>query len=231
MATKIDDITVIYLTASRIPKKFAETVRKTLKEAIGDTKLISVSRKPLDFGYNILDDGQKGVENIYRQMLRAAKIADTDYVAIAEDDTLYCKEHFEFFRPPMDTFAYNQNRWALFTWGVPTYSMRDRVSNASLIAPRKLLIEALEERFAKFPNGIPEKIVGELGRGMVDRNMGVKEQKCIWKYSGTSIIQFNHCNSSEERQRNKRKRMGMVRAFDINYWGRASDIVKLYEQN
>lgn len=225
----MQDITIIYITANLIPDKFAEYVRSTLKKAIGDKPLISISRKPLDFGINILDTELKSTSNIYWQMLKAAKLATTPYVAIAEDDTLYQKEHFDFCRPPLDTFAYNQNRWALFTWGKPTYSMRDRVSNASLIAPRELLIEALEERFAKYPKGTPAKITGELGRPMVDRNLGIKVQKVIWKYSTVSLIQFNHAGSSEELQRNQRKRMGMVRAYDIPYWRRAKDLVKIYE--
>jgi hypothetical protein len=104
-------------------------------------------------------------------MLRAAKLATTKYVAVAEDDTLYHETHFTFHRPADDVFAYDQNRMALFTWDTPMFHWRNRRSNCSLIAPRLLLIEALEERFAAWPDGIPEKIVGELGRGMVERNL------------------------------------------------------------
>jgi hypothetical protein len=52
----INDLTVIYLTASQIPEAWAKFNRDKLIEAIGDTALISVSRKPLDFGINLLDD-------------------------------------------------------------------------------------------------------------------------------------------------------------------------------
>ena len=145
----MQDLTVIYLTASEINENFAEYQRRVLVDAIGDYPLISISRKPLDFGQNILDNGERGYSNIYRQMLRAAKVATTPFIATAEDDTLYPKEHYNFYRPEKDTFAYNNSRWALFTWGVPTYSWRNRKSNCSLIAPRELTIEALEERFEK----------------------------------------------------------------------------------
>lgn len=142
------DLTVIYLTASLIPQSFANYQRKILLEAIGDTPIISVSRKPLNFGINIIDDGDKNISNIYYQMLRAAKVATSEFIAVAEDDTLYPKEHFSFFRPDKDTFAYNMNRLALFTWD-PIYSWRDGKSNCALIAPRKLVISALKERFKK----------------------------------------------------------------------------------
>lgn len=221
------DLTILYLTASLIPKTFAEFQRKILVEAAGEYPIISISREPLDFGIkNILQIGPKCLDTIYREMLRGAKEADTPYVAVAEDDTLYPKEHFRFFRPEMDTFAYNQNRLALFTWGVPTYSWRSRKTNATLIAPRALLIEALEERFAKYPNPIPENIVGELGRAMVERNLKVTLRKSIEVYSNLSVIQINHDAGSDDRVKRHKKRMGPIKAYDIPFWGKAEELIK-----
>lgn len=223
-----NDITIIYITASELPEDFAKFARETLIKAIGKTPLISISRKPLDFGLNILDDGAKSTDNIYRQMLRAAKIATTDYIAIAEDDCLYHKDHFKL-RPELDTFLYDQNRFALFTWGDPIYSWRDRVSNCSLIAPRIELIRALDERFAKYPTQIPDHLVGELGRGRVERNLKVTERKSVRKYGEVSIIQFNHDDASEDRQVRHRKSLGQIKALDLYYWGPAKDLVKHYD--
>jgi len=225
----MQDITILYLTASLIPEAFGEYQRKVLLEAIGDTPLISLSRKPLDFGKNVLQIGPKCLDTIYREMLRGAKLAETPYVAIAEDDTLYPKEHFNFYRPDKDTFAYNQNRFALFMWGTPTYSWRNRKTNATLIAPRDLMIEALEERFAKFPDSIPERIVGELGRGMVERNMGVTLRNAIEVYSEISVIQINHDAGSDDRAKRHRKKLGPIKAYDIPHWGRAEEIAKMYK--
>jgi hypothetical protein len=224
----MNDLTIIYLTASLIPESWAKFQRETLLKAIGDTKLISVSRQPLGFGINILDNGQKCTDNIYKQMLRASKLADTKYIAIAEDDTLYHELHFKLRPSSDDTFAYNKNRFTLFTWGEPIYHWRNRLSNCSLIAPRELLIEALEERFIKYPNGIPEKLVGELGRGMVERNLGVKERKCEELFSHISVIQINHDFSSEDRQRSHRKSLGPIRAYDIPYWGEAKELIEVF---
>ena len=156
-------------------------------------------------------------------------IAETDYIAIAEDDCLYHKNHFEFYRPDKDVFAYDQNRFALFTWGEPMYSWRNRRSNCSLIAPRELMIEALEERFKRHPNPIPDKIVGELGRGMVERNMRVTERKSTDQFAEVSIIQFNHDASSESRQVRHRKRLGQIKAYSLYHWGSAEELRKNYE--
>jgi hypothetical protein len=222
------DLTVIYLTASALPEKFASFVRTNLLHAAGSYPIISVSRKPLNLGTNILDDGERSTSNIYRQMLRAAKLATTPFVAIAEDDCLYHENHFTFYRPPLDTFCYDQNRFALFTWGEPTYSWRNRKSNASLIAPRELLIEALEERFAKYPNGTPDNITGEVGRGRVERNMGITVRKSEEKFAEVSIIQFNHDNASEKYQRKHRKTLGQIKCYDLYYWRKAEDLIKHY---
>ncbi len=222
------DLTIIYLTASQIPENFATYQRKVLLEAIGDYPLVSISRKPLDFGQNLLDTGVKGPDNIYRQMLKGAKLALTDYVAIAEDDVLYPQEHFTFYRPEIDTFAYNQNRFALFNWGTPTYSWRNRKSNCSLIAPRKLMIEALEERFARHPKAIPDRMVGELGRGRIEKNLGVTQRKSIEVFSEISIIQINHRNGSDSTQLRRSKNLGPIKAYDIPFWGKASELIKHY---
>lgn len=222
------DLTIIYLTASELDEGFAEFAREKLREAIGDTPVISVSRKPLDFGTNILDTNPRSLSNIYYMMLVAAHMAKTNYVAIAEDDCLYHSDHFKL-RPSSDNiFLYDQNRFALFTWGEPIYSWRNRKSNASLIAPRELLIEALEERFAKWPDGTPDHFTGEVGRSMVEKNLGITIRKSEEKFSEVSIIQLNHDSASEERQRTHRKRLGQIKCYNIYYWGEAKDILKHY---
>lgn len=221
-----EDITAIYLTASALPDRFAEYVRSVLLKAIPESQIISVSRKPLKFGaINLLDEEPKRLSNIYFQMLRAAKLATTEYVAVAEDDCLYEASHFTFYRPDPDTFAYDQNRFSLFTWGTPLYSWRNRKSNSTLIAPRKLLIEALEERFAKWPDGTPDKITGEVGRGMVERNLGITLRKSVEVFNDVSVIFINHEYGSEDRQRTHRKSYGPIRAYDVPHWGHARNIL------
>lgn len=220
------DLTVIYLTASQLPDSFAEYTRGILTEAVRDFPVITVSRKPLDYGHmQLLDTEPKCLSNIYRQLLRAAKLATTPFIATAEDDCLYHHSHFTFFRPMRDEFAYDQNRFSLFTWGEPIYSWRNRRSNSTLIAPRELLIEALEERFAKWPDGTPDNITGEVGRGRVERNMGITVRNCVDVYNKVSTIFVNHDHGSEDRQRTHRKSLGPIRAYDLAYWGHAKNLL------
>lgn len=220
MRNSSSDLTLLFITAGETPPGWANFHL----EQIEGYPRITVSRKA---GADLHDTEPKSYENIYRQMLRAAKLARTPYVAMVEDDVLYSREHFDY-RPPMDTFAYNQHRWALFTWGEPIYSMRNRKSNCSLIAPTALLIEALEERFAKHPHGWPEAFAGELGRDRVERGLGVTLRKSVEFYSSVGIVQLNHEHASEPRQRTRRKSLGPIKAYDIPYWGRAQDILRVW---
>lgn len=208
----MEDLTLLFITAGKVPEKWKEFHLKQLE------------------GYKMItmrDEEKLGYETIYRRMLEGAKQATTPFVAVIEDDVLYPPEHF-IYRPGLDTFSYNQHRWALFTHGIPTYSWRNRKSNCSLIAPRELMIEALEERFAKHPNGIRIEHCGELGRERVDKWLGVTVRKSVEWYSKVGIIQINHDGATDDRSKRHRKELGPVRAFDIPYWNKAEDLIKMY---
>lgn len=222
------DITIIMLTAGRVPKKWAEFHKQKLIEAAGSSPIITISREPLDWGINMLQTEPYGISNIYYQLLRGAKEATTDYIGVAEDDILYPKEHFEY-RPPLDTFAYNMNRFNVFTWGKPTYFWKNRMGNSTLIAPRKLTIEALEERFNKYPNGTPGGFTGELGRSNIEDKLGVTHRKSTWFSTEISIVKIDHELGIDRLARTHRKGMGILRAYDIPYWGKAEDIIKKFK--
>jgi hypothetical protein len=222
------DLTVLFLTVNRVPEIWAAFHRIILLEAIKDFPLITISRKPMDLGLNLLQTEPASSANIYVQMLKGAKQATTPYVAVAEDDVLYCREHFISFRPPPDTFAYNMTRWSLYTFGECMYSYKHRIGNFALIAPRQLMIEALEERFAKYPGGTPEDKTGELGKPRTEKRLGVTLRNSVEFWTTTPIVQFSHDFGIEEIQRKHTKRMGWIRAYDIPYWRKAEDLRKRF---
>ena len=183
----------------------------------------------MDLGKNICvgDIGASNI-NIYKQLLIGAKEATTEYIATAEDDTLYSESHYAH-RPSEGMFGYNMNKWSLFTWSdPPIFSNRGRMTLNALIAPRKLLIEALEERFAKYPRDemIPLQYWGEVGR--YEEHLGVTVRPTEQFQSEIPIIMFNHPESLNYKQQGERKKLGMERLFKLPYWGDASDVVKLY---
>lgn len=223
------DITIIMLTANRVPKSWAAFHKQKLIEAASGAPIITLSREPLNWGINILDDKEYEISNIYFQLLQGAKAAQTEYIAVAEDDTLYPKEHFEY-RPPKDAFAYNQNRFNVFRWSrTPTFFWKDRASNSTLVAPRELVIEALEERFKKHPKGTPSGLTGELGRNNIEDNLGLKRRKMTWFSTEISVVRVDHELGIDRLSRTHRKGMGILRSYDIPYWGKAGDIVKEFK--
>lgn len=210
-----------------MPEKWMNFQLDTLYNAVGDTPIISVSRKPMKLGINILDTEPKSYYNIYKQMYNACLLAKTQYVAQVEDDVLYSKAHFFEFRPPLDSVSYNRSRWSLFAWdGI--YSLRNRISNCTLIAPREYLMEALLERIEKWPDGSPNGITGEVGRKDIDKKLNVSSRNMVEFWSSTPVVQLNHIDGSDIRQKEKWKRHGQIRAYNIPVWGKGKDIIKRY---
>lgn len=226
------DLTLLYITANQMPKHWMDFQIRTLLDVTAPLKcpIISVSRVPMNLGQNIPDDGPHGYWNIYRQMCRAAKLARTKYVAQCEDDTLYCNEHFREHRPADDAVAYNHSRWSLFAWDASVYCLRQRISNCSMIGPRDLVVSALEERLRMYPNGdsLPNKHIGEIGRWDIEKRLNLTAHKMdIW-WSTTAIVQLNHRDGIDERQKEQRKSHGQLKAIEIPHWGRSDVLVRKY---
>lgn len=222
--TDMSDLTVIYLTANQLPEHFAKYQREILFKAIGDFPLIVVSREPMQLTSDatyLIDDEPKSHLNMYRQLLRACKVATTPYIATAEDDALYPKEHFTFFRPPMDTIAYDMSRWSLYWWR-PIYNVKQRISNCTLIAPREEYINALEERLAAMREDRPE-LISEVGR--YESNLHVSRRKVEKVYCNVPTIHVNTPYGTDIKM-GTRKRLGQIKAYDIPDWGKAEEILK-----
>lgn len=233
------DLTCLFLTLNKVP--WMKYHNEKMLEAIGDYPLITISREPMDLpGIQLRQTAEQSHDNIFRQMLVGAKIATTPYIAMVEDDMLYSKDHFEI-RPPLDTFGYNWNRWVMFTWGERVYSFKRRYCNGCSILPRLELIEALEERYTKWPNGMPHLLAGELGYAKVEKGLGVKVRKSMPMYSKTPVVQIQHIygtpgigrenpdptrDTLDLEARKMRRRHGMIRAYEIDHWGRAEELIK-----
>lgn len=223
------DLTVLYYTANSLREPFATKLRDVLWKAKGDYPLISISRKPMNFGENIVVNFPRAYLSIYKQILVGAKAAKTEFVAFAEDDCLYTKEHFNSFRPKSDEFAYDMSKWSLYTWSEPSvYSIKDRISNCTAIAPRKLLIEALEERFAKYldESKIPLHYFSEFGK--YENGLHVTPRKIVKFNSKSPCIIFSHPEAIGYGYLGNRKKVGGFLAYDIPFWGKASDIIDNY---
>lgn len=246
------DLTIIYYTSNYLDDKnpyFLANTKKQLLEAVGDMPIITVSHRPTVIGSNCtnicLGNIGRSHLNIYKQILIGAKAAKTDWVAMAEDDILYSPQHFQFkywvkdeFQG-MDYFLYDMSKISIFTWTKPPmFSFRHtRMVVNQLIAPRKMLVEALEERFKrleeikdKWPERMILKFWGDPGR--YEGNLGVTIRKTYQFYAWTPCIVFSHEYAyGYEYNQGKKKKLGDLRIIELADWGRAEDVLKLfYEQ-
>jgi len=222
------DLTVIFLTENNLPKHWTRYHRKILADCIGKNDLITISRKPIkNFGLNIIQTEERSIANIYNQILRGAKLAQTELIAIAEDDTLYVKSHFEY-RPPRkgkNTFYYNMANWKIFNWGRPCYHNSLRIAlNYVLVANRETVIAVLENRI-KLNS---PKYFGELGKYIRDREM--EGRPCDIDFFSTCepVININHDKGFDDYCHRHVKRMGNLRAYDIPLWGKAENLIKQF---
>ena len=209
-------------TANRVPKGWAEFHKVTLLNAVGKAPMVTISFEPLDFGRNILQS-EYSLINLYTQLLRGAKLAETKYIAIAEDDVLYHKKHFEL-RPEGDNLVYDMNRWCIHSWGPSVYYHKPHIANCGLIAPRKLFISALSERFEKFGRKWQSVMYKEVGRNEYERRCRISETPVQKKYASQPYLCFSHPGAGDPTQKHKSKRMWPVRALEIPVWGRADKI-------
>lgn len=225
------DLTIIYYTANEISTEFYKETRYQLELAAGDTKIISVSLKPLNRPNNIVVDTPRSHINIYRQALVGAKAATTKYIAMAEDDILYSPEHFKHI-PQAGKFAYNIGFWMLFTWQenpLFTQKIGGRRNLFALICERELFIETLEERFAKWPDETKVDLSVWAEPGRYEKHLGLPERESYTFYTNPPNIMFSHEQALGFTNLGTRKKVGDIRAESIPYWGDADGIRRLYE--
>lgn len=234
------DLTVLFYTANFIDEEFASNIRKRLVKSINGLPLIVISHKPMgiemfeghkgEYKNIVFPAKERNFANIYRQALLGAKDAKTKYVATAEDDALYPPEHFEHI-PTSGKFAYDRNIWGIYTWtDPPVFSWKGRRSFWTCVCERKLLIEALEERFAKHP--YPEKsrfitkLFGEPGK--YEDQMGVTVRDWEFYYADQPSVVFSHESSLSFLGLGKRKKLGSGQKEELFPWGNCYDVLSLY---
>ena len=101
----------IYYTDFHADPLILEVCRNQLRKVF-DGEIVSVSlNKPLDFGRNIMVEGERGYPTMVRQIITGLENSTSDYVFFTENDVLYHKSHFDFVPPRDNIFYYNTNVW------------------------------------------------------------------------------------------------------------------------
>lgn len=216
-----NDMTCVYYTANVIPNKFGAHMMAQLEGAKGDLPLIVVRLKP---------PAVRSHFQIYRQALEGAKKAQTKYIALCEDDVLYSPNHFKY-RPKDKPFAYNLGYWGIYTWQDPAiYNYKGRRNLGNLICEREAFIEAMEERFKKYPDPSGEHLKDIWAEpSKYEKQLGVTIREAEDFYTNPPNIKFSHETELSFEGLGTRKRAGELRAYNIPYWGSAKTVRDYYE--
>lgn len=139
---------VAYYTCNTHPEYIMKRCQESIKKGVGDNRIVSVSLKPIDFGDNIALNMERGYLTMFKQILKALEILDTDIVFLCESDVLYHPSHFKFTPPSSDKYYYNMNCWQLRDDdGHAVYY--DRKQTSGLCANRELLVKHYRERIRR----------------------------------------------------------------------------------
>ena len=95
---------------------------------------------------------------------------------------------------------------------------------AMCIAPRALLIETLEERFAKYPDPVPHAVAKRSGwgePGRYEQNLGVTPRRLEYYDAVEPSVTFNHVDSLMGR---RRLQLSDRTCVDLVPWGPADDL-------
>ena len=230
------DLTILYLTVNAMPLMWQQFHMGHLLRAAEGRPMVVISKEPMELGRPdteyLIQSGPYCAWNVYRQLLRGAKLADTQYVAVAEDDTLYPAKHFSDFRPPDDAVAYDMSRWSVFSWvKQPFFSAIRKCGNFSMIGPRKLVIDALKEREEKYPDG--HDYAGEIGRADVERRLKVGRRNRVEWYCTEPMVNLCHprgLSPTYTETRGLERKPGELKSLECPIWGKASDIAAIYNQ-
>lgn len=226
-----NDLTVVYYSANVAPVAFRASVLARLIEVTEGLPMVAVTHGPVpvEVENDIIVDLPRHHLSIYRQALTGAKAAKTKYIALCEDDVLYSPEHFKHRSQP-GKFAYNMNYWNITTWGDPIFTQKlgGRRNLGNLICERDLFIRAMEERFLRWPDDSKIDLGVWAEPSKYERQLDVPVREYEAFCTNPPNIMFSHETALSFAGLGTRKRAGEIRAVEVPYWGKASEIRSMY---
>lgn len=225
------NMTIVYYTANVAPEGFMKKNQEQILKATEGCPLISVSQKPMEFGENIcIGDIGRSHLNIYRQALIGAKAAKTKYVAFVEDDVMYSSDHFKH-TPKDGHFAYDMNIWTFYTFYKPRcFSYKNRINFNGLICEKDLFIEAMEERFIRWPDDSVTPIRRWAEPSKYERQLGVTVRNREIYMAKTPSVAFYHESALSYLHLGRRKNIGLDQRTELAPWGKAEEMMSYYHK-
>jgi len=241
--------TIIYLTDNELDPLIAETCKRYLLKAADDSRIVSVSQRPIDLGDNVCvgEIGRSGL-SIDRQLRSGLDVIDTEFVAIAEHDCIYGAEHFAWTPPDKIFFYYNVNCWLLQYRSIahPEYDgmfslYGERMVQSQLVCGADALRAAVDEKLAILSDqSVVERWpvhsrIGEPGTNYLHRSRRVFRDPAllpVWRRVKAYITRYNARNfrtrvpniDIRHGQNFTGARRGKRRCWSLAPWGSVEEI-------
>lgn len=233
---------ILFYTDNRLNLKLAHKVRKQLKHAAGDRKIVSVSLKPMNFGENIYMPLKRGYLTMAKQILEGLKKLDTEIVFFCEHDVLYSPTHFDFIPSNKEMYYYNTNVWRVRLSDGHGVRVDDCRQLSGLCVYRETALKHFAKRVelleAKLATGCSEeefnKYVREMGfePGTHNRAEKVDNLKSTKWESAQPNIDIRHDNNTtpsrwnKEQFKNQKYTKGWIESDSIPEWGELNEVLK-----
>lgn len=199
----MEDLGIIYYTDNRIGPPIQTVVQDYIKRS--GLSIVSCSLKPLDFGCNVVFNGDRGYPTYLRQIALALETQTTKYVYFCEHDVLYPQSHFTFLPPRDDVWYYNYHvyRWL---WGTDRLiSYNGMCSLSCLCVNREFALDHYRRRISRmeqlgldlFSSREPKKgrVWGYEPGTKPKRRGGFSNDICDHWFSKDPIIDIRHRNT------------------------------------
>jgi len=147
----------IYYTDNRLRGSIFSLAQKYISAS--GLPIVSCSLKPIDFGHNIVLEGElRSYPTMALQILTALEASTSKYVFFCEHDILYHPSHFDFTPPTDDLYYYNINNWRWWFKHDKAITYDGLTSLSSLCCNRELAIAHYKYRLRKIKEWGLDKI-------------------------------------------------------------------------
>jgi hypothetical protein len=246
----MSDLTILYITNSKLDPALAVPCREYLKRAANGHPIVSVSQEPLDLGENVCVGELPYVALSIDVTIRAGlERVETPFVAIAEHDCIYSAEHFNYVPPDKEFFWYNNNNW-LVQYQNPRFPQYDsmysyfdmRRVQSQLICGTENFRDAIEEKIAilsdpAWLDRYPRGRIGEPGSNHLNRTKKLlrihEDVRHLWTQIKKYITTYNAKDwetvvpnlDIRHEQNFTGQRRGTNRTWDLPPWGKFNDVI------
>jgi hypothetical protein len=229
------DLTVLYYTSNGENEYFESKVIEKLLLVVGDLPIVSVSQKPISLGRNIcVGKKDSSYLNEFKQIQIGLNTIKTSWVIVAESDTIYPPEYFQF-DPPKKVRCYRYNNVWVFYNLPPEASKRKKYSkecenpafhykgysDCAQIMNREYWLKLISEKLKDFPMWsykFSKKII-------VSKNIQAKTNvDYSWGTSDNPVVTFKTGRGMRNNTATKRHESGIFYTHQLPHWGSAKNL-------